>query len=134
VIIQLDSPAAGNLDQARRTLEALADSWATPSPKSEQTKHQARRPAAAIARPSTRSRSQASSCPSCPSRPPPSPSSTCPTASANDAEHKKLIDHAQHLATLQVTIYLQLPARTIELSALTPDQILDLHDDQRPAR
>jgi len=45
---------------------------------------------------------------------------------------QELIDHAQQLATLQITIYLQLPTRTVELSALTPDQLLDLQDDERP--
>jgi hypothetical protein len=39
---------------------------------------------------------------------------------------QELIDHARQLAARQVTITLITPARATELSALTPDQLLDL--------
>lgn len=41
----------------------------------------------------------------------------------------ELIDHARQLAAQQVTIYLISPGRTTELSSLTPDQLLDLADE-----
>ncbi len=41
----------------------------------------------------------------------------------------ELIDHAQQLATQQVTIYLISQGRTVELRTLTPDQLLDLADE-----
>jgi hypothetical protein len=39
-----------------------------------------------------------------------------------------LIDHARQQADRQVTIYLITPGRTTDLSTLTPDQLLDLAD------
>jgi len=45
----------------------------------------------------------------------------------------ELIDHAQHLAGQQVTIYLIAPDRTVELRTLTPDQLLDLLSGDHPA-
>ena len=42
---------------------------------------------------------------------------------------KELIDQAQQLAGQQVTVYLITPGRTVELSTLTPDQLLDLAGD-----
>lgn len=42
---------------------------------------------------------------------------------------KELIDQAQQLAARQVTVYLVTPGRTVELHTLTPDQLLDLADD-----
>ena len=41
----------------------------------------------------------------------------------------ELIDHAQQLAGQQVTVYLIFPGRTVELRTLTPDQLLDLAND-----
>ena len=41
----------------------------------------------------------------------------------------ELIDHAQQLAAQQVTVYLITPGRTVELRTLTPDQLLDLADE-----
>jgi hypothetical protein len=46
---------------------------------------------------------------------------------------KQLIDQAQQLADRQVTVYLMSPGRTVELSTLTPDQLLDLAGED-PAR
>jgi hypothetical protein len=40
-----------------------------------------------------------------------------------------LIDHARQQAARQVTIYLITPGRTTDLSTLTPDQLLDLADE-----
>ena len=44
----------------------------------------------------------------------------------------ELIDHAQQLADQQVTIYVVVPERTVELRPLTPDQLLDLLPDDQP--
>jgi hypothetical protein len=41
----------------------------------------------------------------------------------------ELIDHAQQLAARQVTVYLVSPGRATDLSTLTPDQLLDLADE-----
>ena len=41
----------------------------------------------------------------------------------------ELIDHAQQLAAQQVTVYLMSRSRTVELRTLTPDQLLDLADE-----
>lgn len=43
-----------------------------------------------------------------------------------------LIDQARQLAAQQVTVYVMSPGHTVELSTLTPDQLLDLAD-QGPA-
>jgi hypothetical protein len=42
---------------------------------------------------------------------------------------KELIDSAQRLASQQVTIYLISPGRIVELSTLSPDQLLDLANE-----
>jgi hypothetical protein len=41
----------------------------------------------------------------------------------------ELIGHAQELATQRVTVYLISAGRTVELRTLTPDQLLDLADE-----
>ena len=51
-----------------------------------------------------------------------------------DRIHKRrrateLIDHAQQLATQHVTVQLITQNRTVELRTLTPDQLLDLADE-----
>jgi hypothetical protein len=46
---------------------------------------------------------------------------------------KELIDHAQHLATQQVTVHLVSGSRTVELRTLDPDQLLDLQANDGPA-
>ena len=51
-----------------------------------------------------------------------------------DRIHKRrrateLIDHAQQLAAEQVTVSLISQSRTVELRTLTPDQLLDLADE-----
>ena len=45
----------------------------------------------------------------------------------------ELIDHARQLAARQVSIYLITQGRAVELSTLTPDQLLDLQADEDPA-
>jgi hypothetical protein len=42
---------------------------------------------------------------------------------------EELIDQAQQLAAEQVTVCVMSPSRTIDLSTLTPDQLLDLADE-----
>jgi hypothetical protein len=42
---------------------------------------------------------------------------------------KDLIDHAHQLADQQVAVYLISEDRSIELRTLTPDQLLDLADE-----
>ena len=44
----------------------------------------------------------------------------------------QLIDHAQHLTAQHITLTLTIPARTIELATLTPDQLLDLITNGNP--
>ena len=41
----------------------------------------------------------------------------------------ELIDHAQQLAAQHVTVHLITQGRTVELRTLTPDQLLDLADE-----
>ena len=46
---------------------------------------------------------------------------------------QELIDHAQHLATQQVTVTLISDSHTAELHTLSPDQLLDLQASEDPA-
>ena len=46
---------------------------------------------------------------------------------------KELIDHAQQLAAQQVTVCLISRSRTVELRTLTPDQLLELADEDPPS-
>ena len=46
---------------------------------------------------------------------------------------KELIDYAQQLAAQQVTVCLISRSRTVELRTLTPDQLLDLADEDPPS-
>jgi hypothetical protein len=44
----------------------------------------------------------------------------------------QLIERAQQLAEQQVTIYVVVPERVVELRTLTPDQLLELLPDDQP--
>ena len=44
----------------------------------------------------------------------------------------ELIERAQQLAEQQVTIYVVVPERVVELRTLTPDQLLELLPDDQP--
>ena len=62
------------------------------------------------------------------------PSAALAVLDLADRIHKRrrateLIDHAQQLATQQVTVHLITQNRTVELRTLTPDQLLDLADE-----
>jgi hypothetical protein len=45
---------------------------------------------------------------------------------------KELIDHAQQLATQQVTVSLVSQGRPLELATMAPDQLLDALEDEGP--
>lgn len=50
----------------------------------------------------------------------------------NRRRAKELIDRAEELRTQQVTVRVVLPEKTVELTALTSDQLLELIDDEKP--
>jgi hypothetical protein len=51
----------------------------------------------------------------------------------NRRRAKELIDHAQRLAAQQFTVRLISQNRPLELTTLTPDQLLDLLTNEHPA-
>ena len=127
MIIQLESATAENTGVARRSLEALAHSWG----------HEiAEAPAGAGTAADTGHDDDgkvidpvavASLVLSI-------PSAALAVADLADRIRKRrrateLIDHAQQLAAQQVTVYLMSPGRTVDLSTLTPDQLLDVADE-----
>ena len=123
MIIQLDSATAENTGVARRSLEALAHSWG---------QEIAEAPAGAATAADTGHDDDgkvidpvavASLVLSI-------PSAALAVADLADRIRKRrrateLIDQAQQLAAKQVTVYLMSPGRTVELSTLTPDQLLE---------
>lgn len=126
MIIQLESATAGNLDAAKRSLEALAHSWG----------HKVTE-ASAEARTATETIdddnkvidpvSVAALVLSI-------PSAALAVLDLADRIYKRrrageLIDHAQQLAAEQVIVCLMFPGRTVELRTMTPDQLLDLADE-----
>ena len=56
-----------------------------------------------------------------------------PPASSGRDDSDKVIDHARQLAKQQVTATLVHQQQAIELSSLTPDQLLDLIADEEKA-
>jgi hypothetical protein len=130
MIIQLESATAEDTSMARRSLEELARSWG------EEVKDtDAGPPASGITRhgdgkvidPVALATLVVSI-----------PSAALAALDLADRIRKRrrageLIDQAQHLAGQQVNIYLVVPARTVELRTLTPDQLLDLLPGDHPA-
>lgn len=127
MIIQLDSSATGNLETARRNLETLTGSWGHPITQTTAATE--------------------TSCPSSESKGidpiavatlvlsiPSAALSVLDLANRVGKRRRaqELIDHAQHLTTQNVTITLIMDNRTAELSALTPDQLLDLAASENP--
>jgi hypothetical protein len=126
MIIQLDSATTESTGAARHSLEELARSWGheitetpaetAPAARASHDDGKAIDPVAAA--------SLALSI----------PSAALAVADLADRIRKRrraaeLIDHAQQLAARQVTVYLVSPGRATDLSTLTPDQLLDLADE-----
>src|SRR5262245_6830664 len=129
MIIQLDSATAENVEDARRDLAALAHSWGH-----DMTTAPATRPEAAgearngdkVIDPVAVSALVLSI-----------PSAALAVLDLADRIHKRrrateLIDHAQQLAARHVTVSLMSQNRSVELTTLTPDQLLDLLADENP--
>jgi hypothetical protein len=126
MIIQLDSATTDNTGAARNSLEELARSWgheiteapaeATPAARAGHGDGKAIDPVAVASLLLS------------------VPSAALAVADLADRIRKRhrateLIDHARQLAAQQVTIYLISPGRTTDLGTLTPDQLLDLADE-----
>lgn len=129
MIIRLDSATAGNIEAARRNLEALAHSWG----------HEI---AAAPANPpqvaeAARTNDKGIDPVSITALVLSIPSAALAVLDLADRIHKRrrateLIDHAQQLADQHVTVCLMSQSRPLELTTLTPDQLLDLLADEKP--
>lgn len=124
MIIQLESASTAHTHAARRSLEAIAQSWGT-----EITETPAA-VAGTIHQDDGKVIDPASLATLVLSIPP----AALAVLDLADRIHKRrrateLIDHAQQLATQHVTVHLITENRTVELRALTPDQLLDLAGD-----
>lgn len=130
MIIQLQSATTENMGAAKRTLEAMAHSWggeiteATADAAEAGTIHHDDRK---VIDPVSVAALVLSF-----------PSAVLAVVDLADRIHKrrrakKLIDHAQQLAAQQVTVGLISKSRTVELRTLTPDQLLDLADEDPPS-
>jgi hypothetical protein len=127
MIIQLESATAENVEAARQNLEALAHSWGH-----EMIKAPAHTPEAAAA---ARNDDKVIDPVSIAALVVSIPSATLAVLDLADRIHKRrrakeLIDHAQQLATQQVTVYLMSHSHPVELTTLAPDQLLDLLADE----
>jgi hypothetical protein len=130
MIVQLESATAEDTGMARRSLEELARSWGeeiTDTHPEPLTSGITRRGDGKVIDPVALATLVVSI-----------PSGALAAVDLADRIRKRrrageLIDHAQHLAEQQVTIYVIAPGRTIELRTLTPDQLLDLALDDHPA-
>jgi hypothetical protein len=125
MIIQLESATAENVQAARRSLQALAQGWG---------QEVAEAPAEAAAPRTTHDDGKAIDPVAVASLVLSIPSAALAVADLADRMRKRhrateLIDHAQHLAAQQVTIYVMSPGRTDDLRSLSPDQLLDLAGD-----
>jgi hypothetical protein len=130
MIIQLESATAEDTGRARRSLEELARSWGE-----EITDTDAEPPAAGMTR---RGDGKGIDPVALATLVVSIPSAALAAVDLADRIRKRrrageLIDHAQQLAGQQVTIYVIVPERTVELRTLTPDQLLDLLPDDHPA-
>ena len=125
MIIQLDSATTEDTGAARHDLEELARSWGhqiTEVPAGTTPGRVGREDGKAIDPVAVASLVLSV------------PSAALAVADLADRIRKRrraadLIDHARQLAARQVTIYLISPGRTTDLSTLTPDQLLDLADE-----
>lgn len=131
MIIQLESTTTDNIDTARHTLKAIAQSWGH-----EITAAPAEATAAAgiISHDDGKAIDPVAMVTLVLSI----PSATLAALDLADRIHKRrrateLIGHAQQFATQQITVTLITQTRAVELQTLTPDQLLDLADED-PAR
>ena len=124
MIIQLESASTEHMQAARRSLEVIAQSWGTEITET---------PAAAagtIHHDDSKVIDPASLAILVLSIPP----AALAVLDLADRIHKRcrateLIDHTQQLATQHVTIHLVTQNRTVELRTLTPEQFLDLAEE-----
>ena len=130
MIIQLESASTEHTQVARRRLEAIAHSWGT-----EITETPAA--AAGTIHDDDRKVIDPASLATLMLSIPPAALAVLDLA---DRIHKRrrateLIGHAQQLGAQHVTVHLITQTRTVELRTLTPDQLLDLADEdlQQPA-
>jgi hypothetical protein len=129
MIIQLDSATAENAEAARRNLEALAHSWGhemEEAPAKSLEAAEAARNDDKVIDPVSVAALVLSI-----------PSAALAVADLADRIHKRrrakeLIDHARQLAAQQVTVRLMSQSRPLDLTALAPDQLLDLLADENP--
>jgi hypothetical protein len=127
MIIQLESATAENVEAAKRNLEALAHSWGH-----EMIEPLANTPDTAAA---ARNDDKVIDPVSVAALVVSIPSAALAVVDLADRIHKRhrakeLIDHAQQLATRQVTLCLMSQSRPVELTTLAPDQLLDLLTDE----
>jgi hypothetical protein len=127
MIIQLESATAENVEAARRNLEALAHSWGH-----QMIEAPANASDAAVA---ARNDDKVIDPVSIAALVMSIPSAALAAVNLADRIHKRrrakeLIDHAQQLATRQVTLCLMSQSRPVELTTLAPDQLLDLLTDE----
>ena len=123
MIIKLDSATTENTGAAKRSLEALARSWGheiTGAPAGATTAADTIHDDGKVIDPVAVASLVMSI-----------PSAVLAVADLADRIRKRrrateLIGQAQQLAARQVTVYLMSPGRAVELSTLTPDQVLDL--------
>jgi hypothetical protein len=126
MIIQLEGATADTTDAARCSLEALARTWGPEiarAPVEPRTAAGTGHDDSKVVDPVAVASLMLSI-----------PSAALAVADLADRIRKRrratdLIDHARYLAARQVTIYLGSPGRTVELNTLTPDQLLDLADE-----
>ena len=129
MIIQLHSATAENVEAARRDLEALAHRWGHEM--AQDPAHA--REAAGTARNDDKVIDPLSVTALMLSI----PSAALAVLDLADRIHKRrrakqLIDRARQLAAQQVTVRLMSQNRPVELTTLTPDQLLDLMADENP--
>jgi hypothetical protein len=129
MIIQLDGPAAANIEAAQRSLQALARQWGY-----EITQVPAGAPTAVTSHAeTTRGIDPVSVAAAVLSI----PSAALAVADLADRIRKRrraseLTDHAEQLAAQQVTVRLIVQERTAEVRTLTPDELLDLLASEDP--
>ena len=131
MLIQVESASAGNAGVARRSLEDLARSWGheiTQAPAGSA-------PAAGTGR---RDEGKAVDPVALASLVLSLPSAALAVADLADRIGKRrraeeLIEHARHLASQQVNIYVIAQGQPVELGALTADQLIDQFADEEPA-
>jgi hypothetical protein len=130
MIIRLESATAGNVEAARRTLESLAHSWGH---ELEEDPAHTPEPAAA-----TRNDDKVIDPISVTALALSIPPAALAVLDLADRIRKRrrakdLIDQSRQLAAQQVTVCLMSHSRPVELTALAPDQLLDLLADEHPA-